>query len=327
MNYDFKIIIDNEALAIDLELSNNQNLTLATIYCPNGNPNLSLFQIINNLSDSVMFVGDFNLKSESFSCAKKNASGPRLKNIQKQLNLIYLSNDEHTHMDTASGSTDLLDMAFISPNLAEHDIQFQIGDDLGSDHLPIEVSIDAPPHRNSSINHTRYKFDQADREVFESTLEAVLGSADFSGLTSTSDLNKCTDFIVSAISTAVDKAIPKSKSVRSESNPISDETIALIKEKHRLRRQYSQNKDPTVKTPINHLQKQVKEELRVETQASWEQFCKLSQAKGSAWLSNTAPRRRQNKCWQSATLCRICRKALWHRERTFWFTLMKSTNL
>ena len=71
-----------------------------------------------------------------------------LKNIQKQLNLIYLNNDDHTHMDRSKGSTDLLDMTFISPNLAKHDIQFQIGDDLGRDHLPIEVSIDAPPHRN-----------------------------------------------------------------------------------------------------------------------------------------------------------------------------------
>ena len=31
-NSDFNIITNNEALAIDLELSNNQNLTLATIY-------------------------------------------------------------------------------------------------------------------------------------------------------------------------------------------------------------------------------------------------------------------------------------------------------
>ena len=215
-----------------------------------------------------MFVGDFNSKFESFNCAKKNASGPMLKNIQKQFDLIYLNNNEQTHMDRANGNTDLSDMAFISPNLAKHDIQFQIGDDLGSDHLPIEVSIDAPPHRNSPTNHTKYKFDQADREVFESALEAALGSADFSGLTSTSDLDKYADFIVFAISTAVDKAIPKSKSVRSESNPISDETIALIKEKRRLRRQYSQNKDPTVKTRINQLQKQVKEELKVKTQVS-----------------------------------------------------------
>ena len=248
--------------------------TLATIYCPNGNPNLSLFQTINNLSDNVMFVGDFNSKLESFGCAKKNTSGPMLQNIQNQLNLIYLNSDEHTHMDRANGSTDILDMAFTSPNLAKHDIQFQIGDDLGSDHLPIEISIDTPPtHRNSSTNHIKYKFDRTDREVIESTLEEALGSADFSGHLSTSDLDKYADFIVTAISTAVDKAIPKAKSVRPESNPISNETLALIKEKRRLRRQYSQKKDPATKTRINQLQKQVKEELKIESLVSWEKFC------------------------------------------------------
>ena len=61
--------------------------------------------------------------------------------------------------------------------------------------------------------------------------------------------------------------------MRSESNPISNETLVLIKEKHRLRRQYSQIKDPAIKTRINQLQKQVKEDLRVEMQASWQKFC------------------------------------------------------
>ena len=67
-NTDFNIITDNEALVIDIDLSNNQNFILATIYCPNGNPNLRLFE---NLSDNVMFVGDFNSKLEAFGCAKK----------------------------------------------------------------------------------------------------------------------------------------------------------------------------------------------------------------------------------------------------------------
>ena len=48
-NEDFNIITNNEALAIELELSNNQSFTLATIYCLNGNPNLSLFQYISHL--------------------------------------------------------------------------------------------------------------------------------------------------------------------------------------------------------------------------------------------------------------------------------------
>ena len=143
-NADFNIITENEALAINLELSNNQNLTLATIYCPNGKPNFSLFQTISNLSDNVMFVGDFNSKLEAFGCASKNDSGPVPKNIQNKLNL-YLNNAEHTYMDWRNGNTDILDMAFITQNLALHDFQFQAGVDLGSDHLPIEISIDTTP--------------------------------------------------------------------------------------------------------------------------------------------------------------------------------------
>ena len=78
-NSDFSIITENEALTINLDLANNQNVTLATIYCLNGNPNLSF---------NVMFVCDFNSKLESFGCGKKNTSGSVLQNIQNQLNII-----------------------------------------------------------------------------------------------------------------------------------------------------------------------------------------------------------------------------------------------
>ena len=112
-------------------------------------------------------------------------------------------------------------MAFISPNITKHDIQFLIGDDLGSDRLPIEISIDAQSHRNIHTNPIRYEFDQTDRQVFKSTLEAALTWGDISELKSTQDIDKYADFIVTAISTEVDKAIPTSKSGRPESQPVS----------------------------------------------------------------------------------------------------------
>ena len=101
-------------------------------------------------------------------------------------------------------------MAFISPDLTKHGIQFLI-DDLGSDHLPIEISVDAQPHRNIHTNPIGYKFHHTDGEVFESTLKAALSSGDVPELKSTQDMDKYTDFIVTAISTSVDKAIPTSK--------------------------------------------------------------------------------------------------------------------
>ena len=69
------------------------------------------------------------------------------------------------------------------------------------------------------------------------------------------------------------KPFRKPKACDLRSDPISNETLALIKEKRRLRRQYSQKKDPATKTRINQLQKQVKEELKIESLVSWEKFC------------------------------------------------------
>ena len=176
-----------------------------------------------------------------------------------------------TRIWTREQTTDILDMAFISPNLTKHDIQFLIGDDLGSDHLPIEITTDAQSHRNI---HTTPLGTNLTRptEVFESTLEAALSLGDVPEPKSTQDTDKYADFVVTAISTAVDKAIPTSKSGRPESQPVSEESLALVKEKRRLRRQYSQVHDPLVKTRIYQLQKEIKDNFRIESQAGLEKF-------------------------------------------------------
>ena len=63
------------------------------------------------------------------------------------------------------------------------------------------------------------------------------------------------------------------KGGRPGSQPVSDETLTLIKEKRRLRRQYSKAHDPLVKTRLNQLQKEIKDNLSIESQARWDKFC------------------------------------------------------
>ena len=57
-NDHFNVITDNEALTVETELQNGKKVTLATIYCPNGNPSLRLFRMINALLNQVIFLGD-----------------------------------------------------------------------------------------------------------------------------------------------------------------------------------------------------------------------------------------------------------------------------
>ena len=89
----------NDALAVELELQNGNKVILATIYCPNGNPSLRLFRMINALSNQVIFLGDFNSKHKQFGCVKPNKSGQTLVNIAKDLKLFYVNQlDPNRHM-------------------------------------------------------------------------------------------------------------------------------------------------------------------------------------------------------------------------------------
>ena len=116
-NNDFNIITNNETLAIELELAYKTTLTLATIYCPDGKPDHDLFRVVTSLSDKVILLGDFNSKHKVFNCATTAMSCRNLKRIVKELKLTYLNNDEHTHLDAHHCTTDMLDMAFVTPSL------------------------------------------------------------------------------------------------------------------------------------------------------------------------------------------------------------------
>ena len=117
-NEHFNVITDNEALAIETELQNGDKVVLATIYCPNGNRSLRLFRTINALSKQVIFLGNFNSNHKQYGCAKPNKSGQAFVNIAKDLKLFYINQlgpNKHTREDPVHGTSDILDMALLSP--------------------------------------------------------------------------------------------------------------------------------------------------------------------------------------------------------------------
>ena len=154
-NEHFNVITNNEALAIETELQNGDKVILATIYCPNGNTSLKLFRMINALSKQVIFLGDFNSKHKQFGCVKPNKSSQMLVDIANDLKLFYVNQLEpnrHTHEDPVRGTSDILDMAFITPALSSQDISFSVADDhMGSDHFPIQISLDKPLKWNTPL--------------------------------------------------------------------------------------------------------------------------------------------------------------------------------
>ena len=107
--------------------------------------------MINALSKQVIFLGNFNSKPKHFGCVKPNRSGQTLVNIARDLKLFYVNQlgpKRHTRGDLVHETSDILDMAFISPGLSSRDISFSVADDhMGSDHFPIQIHLTSHSNR------------------------------------------------------------------------------------------------------------------------------------------------------------------------------------
>ena len=82
-----------------------------------------------------------NSKHKQFGCVKPNKSGQTLLNIAKDLKLFYVNQLEpnrYTREDPVHGTSDILDMAFITPGLSFRDI-LSVADDR--DLLTCQLSV------------------------------------------------------------------------------------------------------------------------------------------------------------------------------------------
>ena len=261
---------------MEIELQNGDKVILATIYCPNGNPSLRLLRMINALLKQVIFLGDFYSKHKQFGCVKPNKSGQMLVNIAKDLKLFYvnqLESNRHTREDPVHGTSDILNMAFITPGLSSRDISFSIADDLiCSDHFPIQISLDKPLKWNTPLAEPRYRFDKTNDDLLHNTLKDSLTNID-TNITTQDELEELAVTLCDKLMKVVDTSTPKVYSSNDPKSPISQAILDLIKEKRRLRRLYNNTQDPNIKSTINKLQKKIRTKINQESTLSWEKFC------------------------------------------------------
>ena len=167
--------------------------------------------MINALSKQVIFLGDFNSKHKQFGCVKPNQSGQTLVNIAKNLKLFYVNQLEpnrHTREDPVHGTSDILDMAFITPGLSSRDISFSVADDhMGSDHLSIQISLDKPLKRNTPLTEQCYRFDKTNDDLIHNTLKDSLSNID-TNITTQDELKELAVTLCDKLMKAVDTSTP-----------------------------------------------------------------------------------------------------------------------
>ena len=164
-------------------------------------------------------------------------------------------------------------MAFLSPGLSSRNICFSVTDDhMGSDHFPIQISLDKPLKRNTPLTEPRYRFDKTDDDLLHNTLKESLNSID-TDITTQEELKEPAVTLCYKLMKPDDTSTPKMYSCNDSVSPVSQAILDLIKEKRRLRRLYNTTQDPDGKYTINKLQKEIRAKINYESTISWEKFC------------------------------------------------------
>ena len=91
---------------------------------------------------------------------------------------------------------------------------------MGSDHFPIQISLDKPLKRNTPLTEPHYRFDKTDDDLLHNTLKGSLNSAD-TDITTQDELEELAVTLCDKLMKAVDTSTPKMHSRNDSKSPIS----------------------------------------------------------------------------------------------------------
>ena len=178
-----------------------------------------------------------------------------------------LNNDSYTYFHN-NGQGNILDIAIASPTLAQM-ANFNIGEDLGSDHLPIDVEIDwslyiAPPRlcRNTK---------KADWDKFQNLVVETLPEIP-DDLSTPEEVDEYTNSLTTALGEAYDEVCPPKPAVNRNWWAFTPRIKELIKLRRQIRRRQKASRNPEWNRLYNRVNKLTRKAINEQKSACWENY-------------------------------------------------------
>ncbi|GFY56096.1 putative RNA-directed DNA polymerase from transposon BS [Trichonephila inaurata madagascariensis] len=130
-----------------------------------------------------------------------------LSNLVNDRAFLCLKDGTHTFRSNSYGSTDVLNLTFISPGLSPYS-SWRVLDNIGSDHLPILVEIYLKVDC-TGVKNLHWNFKKADWSLFEHISNNLISQEHISD-----NLEKEWSHFKHSIFTAAKSSIPKVKSIQ-----------------------------------------------------------------------------------------------------------------
>ena len=142
-----------------------KSITICNIYIPpHDDVNINTIQnLILQLPEPFIIVGDFNAHNEIWGAKNTNEKGKRIENIILNNNLCLYNDGTSTYLHPASGTFTPIDLSLSSPSIFT-DFAWSVEDDQwGSDHFPIILKETTP---SNEYKHEKWQFHKADWKEF-----------------------------------------------------------------------------------------------------------------------------------------------------------------
>lgn len=262
-----RIKIKTKLQAVAVKVYFPEEISICNIYVPPREKicKSTLRDLINQLGEKFMLLGDFNAKSLLWGSPTTDEKGAVWEEIIEEMGLNVLNSGKPTHLNCSHKTYSHIDVTLMTNN-ATNQFTWETIDDLhSSDHFPITISTDID---NTTAMRPKWKMKEANWENFRENLK---WDAEKSENTTINDLErKIREIILKAAS----KSIGKTTGNRSKKyNPWWTQEIEnLVKEKKRLFRIFKRSGSNRDFNLYISKQKEANKKLKIAKQSSWENF-------------------------------------------------------
>ena len=155
------------------------------------------------LQDSIfrrtILAGDTNAHSPNWGYENYNDSGRYIEDLKDSTNLILLQDNlsEPTLFHRPSGASTKPDHTLISADIRDQ-CHWEILEDLGSDHLPILISIDIEKGKPQPRRLTGWNYSKANWKEYRARSDSLLATIDFKADIDTQDKHFCHSLLQAA---------------------------------------------------------------------------------------------------------------------------------
>lgn len=267
---DIKFSINNwyDNLAVEaLSIHINTNIGPLDVinYYQNCNTDLEnkVFEIASSNSSKFLIAGDINASNTTFGSSYTNKRGEQLLELLSKDNLILLNDDTPTFYHRSGFcKPNILDLAICTPNISTY-CNFFVGEDIGSDHLPIHIHLGVKGIRHETLirNFSKVNWKDFNTKMYESFQPKTPENI--------SEIKSEILNLTNAITESLDIVAPKKPILNRNWWKFTPEIREKIKLRRKIRRLQKQKRDLLLNKQYNQLNKEIKKLIQQQKENDW----------------------------------------------------------